>query len=381
MKKLKSYKENNHSVSFNVFPWNNNFETGIAKIDEQHKILVKLLNDLSKTLINDEEIEIKKAFDKLADYTTFHFKDEETIWTEYFSDDQKLLSHKKNHSSFLPKITELKEQNTDTPLSDVVENIIKFLIHWLAFHIIDIDKRMALTIEALHSGYPLEEAKQISDEKMSGSMRILVETVLNMYDILSSRAIDLLRERKARIKAEEKLREANRKLEELSITDQLTGLYNRRYFDKVFESELKRAKRNRVELTFIMIDIDCFKNFNDNFGHIGGDATLKKVAAKIQDCCRRSNDFAFRIGGEEFGVLATNIHSEKAVQLGEKLRTSIEHLKIEHKYNRASDYVTVSIGVFNKIPSLDDTVNSFNKIADNRLYQAKASGRNRVIAS
>jgi len=291
------------------------------------------------------------------------------------------VSHQEVHATFLPKVLEIKEQEAGKPLGDIVEKIIKFLIRWLAFHIIDVDKRMAMVIRAVQSGSSLEDAKILADKKMSGSMRVLIETILNMYDGLSSRAIDLMRERSARIKAEESLKKANERLKELSITDQLTGLYNRRYFNTVFQTEMRRARREKRPLTYILMDIDFFKSFNDNYGHPEGDTALERVGGRLIEACRRPSDYAFRIGGEEFVVLATNMSGKNAGAFGEILRASIEGLKIPHNYSTVNKHMTISVGVVNKIPSLDDTLENFAKIADVRLYKAKELGRNRVIAS
>lgn len=202
--------------NFEVFPWNKNFETGHPEIDEQHKKLVELLNNLANTLVNEEEIEVSRAFKELADYADYHFSEEESIWSKYLKSDHLLESHQLTHASFLPKVLEIKERDQHKPLLIVVENIVKFLIRWLAFHIIDDDKRLSIIIHEMNDGKSLHEAKVTADEKMSGTIKILIETVLSMYDGLSARTLNLLRERNARIKAEDSLREANRKLEEFN---------------------------------------------------------------------------------------------------------------------------------------------------------------------
>ena len=318
---------NNHLDHFEVFPWNKNFETGIATIDEQHKVLVSLLNELAGTLARDDQLEINRVFDELAEYANFHFETEEAIWVEYFGDDSWLSSHQLTHSSFLPKVVELKEQDTNKPLIEIIESIVKFLIRWLAFHIIDNDKRLALVVHNMEKGLSFEEAKVASDKKMSGSIRVLIETVMTMYDGLSSRTLDLMRERHERKKIEEELheantqlREANIKLEELAITDQLTGLFNRRHFNNIFKQELKRANRENTYLSLIIMDIDFFKKLNDNYGHSKGDRVLVQLGQKLINLCQRPGDYAFRLGGEEFGVLAANLEPQGTVEFAEILR-------------------------------------------------------------
>ena len=373
-------KQNSADIDhFEVFPWNDNFKTGHEIIDDQHKKLVHLLNKLATTLVNDEFLAVNSAFEELANYANIHFDEEEGIWSKYFGEDSWFSSHQLTHATFLPKILELKEQHAGKPLSNVVEQVIKFLIRWLAFHIIDNDKRMAIVIEAMESGASLEKAKIIADKKMSGSMRVLIETVLTMYDGLSSRTLELLRETNARRKAEEQLKEANKKLEKLSITDQLTGIYNRRYLGSVFENESRRALRNKSLLTYYLIDIDFFKSFNDNYGHLAGDHALKQVASHMKYICRRPSDFTFRIGGEEFVILSTNRTLDEASMFGEIIRNSIQELKILHEYSEVSSYVTVSIGGVCKVPSPESTLDEYMGTADKRLYNAKSSGRNRMV--
>jgi diguanylate cyclase (GGDEF)-like protein len=257
----------------------------------------------------------------------------------------------------------------------------KFLVRWLAFHIIYDDKRMAVAIDAMKAGASIEEAKIIADKEMRGSLHVLIDTILNMYNSLSTRTLDLFRERNARIRAEEKLKEANRKLANLSNTDQLTGLYNRRFLDMVFEHELRRAIRDASLLTFYMIDVDYFKYYNDNYGHLAGDFILKQVADNLKQVCRRPNDYVFRIGGEEFGILTTFRTENEASEFGGIIRQSIEDLKIPHELSSVNKYVTVSIGGRCHTPLSRCRFKEYMEIADKRLYKAKAAGRNRTVMS
>jgi len=366
--------------AFEVFPWNSNLETGVQIIDEQHMALVALLNKLARTLIYEEPAEVQAVFTELADYANFHFGAEEQIWQCYFQNDEWFSGHCARHSRFLPAILKIKEGGTELPLADIVENIVKFLIRWLAFHIIDNDKRMALAIAAVETGMPLLEAKSKAESQMSGSMRMLIDTILKMYEGLSSNAIALMKERRARIKAEDELKKANKKLKNLSITDQLTGLHNRRHFLTIFKQELARARRSQTELSYMLIDIDAFKAFNDNYGHVQGDSALEIVGRCLRQVCRRGSDFAFRLGGEEFGILATNLTADKAEVFAEIVRAKIEGLRIAHEYSPIGKWLTVSIGLVIKIPAGDDTLERFSKFADTQLYLAKKEGKNRVKA-
>ena len=376
----KKFEEVEKFEELEVFPWNENFETGIQEVDEQHKTLVILLNKLANSLTQEKIAKVEDTFSQLAKYADYHFKSEEKIWEKYF-DKRNLLfkSRKHSHDSFLPTVIELQEKNKDKPFYDTAEEILLFLIRWLAFHIIDEDKRLALIIDSINNGKELNEAKLISDSQMGGSMKILVEAILSMYDSLSKKAINLIRERKARILAQKELRKINKKLEKLSITDQLTGLHNRRHFEEIFEQELKRAKRNNTIISLILFDIDYFKKLNDTYGHIQGDKALKSVAKCMKRVCKRANDFAFRVGGEEFAIVITNEESKTAIELCEILKKEIEEAQILNENSSVSKYLTISAGVVSKIPNDLDDIDSFSKIADERLYEAKELGRNLII--
>ena len=362
-----------------IFPWSENLETGITIIDEQHKKIICILNKLVNTLVNDDATEVSRVFDELAAYAKYHFETEEAIWKQHFSDDKWMLSRQKTHASFLPDIISLKDELGDKPLREVVEHLIKFLIHWLASHIIDGDKRMAIVLQNVNAGTSLKDAKKISDEEMGDSSQILIDTVLTMYDEISSRTIELMREILERKKAEKELRQANKKLEKLAITDQLTGLHNRRHFDEVFELELRRSKRDKNYLSFIIFDLDYFKKLNDRYGHVQGDLALKQVGHKLKELCRRPSDFAFRLGGEEFGVLIADQTSLCGETFAEMIRAEIKSLGIPNVDSNASNYLTASVGVITKIPSANDSAELYMHAADDRLYQAKAQGRNQIV--
>lgn len=165
---------------------------------------------------------------------------------------------------------------------------------------------------------------------------------------------------------------------ELSITDDLTGLYNRRYFNQRFEREVQRAKRYRRPLSIIMVDIDYFKNYNDINGHLLGDEVLKKVAYLIESNLRKA-DIIARYGGEEFVILLPEIDKSHADQVAEKLRRTIELKHFPKEQYQPNKNLTISMGLAT-LP--DDSTNSRELIefADRALYRAKAEGRNRVVA-
>lgn len=176
-------------------------------------------------------------------------------------------------------------------------------------------------------------------------------------------------------------RELEEKLKRLSVLDGLTGIGNRRLFDETLDKEWKRAMRDQLPLSLILLDIDFFKLYNDSYGHQGGDTCLKQVATALAQCSQRPADLVARYGGEEFAVILPETNLEGASNLAEAIRSSIENLKIEHNKNTASSYVTVSSGVSVMTPNRGALCEQLISNADKALYQAKENGRNQVSVS
>lgn len=169
-----------------------------------------------------------------------------------------------------------------------------------------------------------------------------------------------------------------KRIEEHSITDSLTGLYNRRFFDETFTNELRISKRENKTLVLLIIDIDYFKQYNDTYGHIRGDEALKDVAVTMKSFFKRANDYAYRLGGEEFAVSFYTNNINSAFERAELLRKKIEDLKIEHSASGVSDYLSISIGLSFIQKECIMEADEIYQITDKALYKAKNSGRNRV---
>lgn len=170
-------------------------------------------------------------------------------------------------------------------------------------------------------------------------------------------------------------------IEKISITDGLTKLYNRRYFDQMFKQQLSLASRVSRKLVFCLLDIDHFKQYNDTYGHQMGDEALKKVASALKLSLKRETDMVFRLGGEEFGALFFVQKDLDAISTARKVREKIENLKLEHKKNSASPYVTVSMGLYLYKGGRDIKPEHIYKLCDDLLYKAKKKGRNQIVSN
>jgi diguanylate cyclase (GGDEF)-like protein len=178
------------------------------------------------------------------------------------------------------------------------------------------------------------------------------------------------------------LEAANRKLQGLAATDGLTGLSNRRHLDEHLETEWRRAAREGQELSFMMVDVDFFKKYNDAYGHLQGDECLRRVASSLKESVRRPGDIVARYGGEEFAILLPNTPASGGGHVALLAQKRVAAMQIEHKASEASQYVTVSIGVATLTPkTLGESLETLTEQADQALYQAKRLGRNRVFSA
>tara|TARA_B110000196_G_scaffold190640_2_gene163348 strand:+ start:2204 stop:3145 length:942 start_codon:yes stop_codon:yes gene_type:complete len=168
-----------------------------------------------------------------------------------------------------------------------------------------------------------------------------------------------------------------RRLSSLSMTDGLTQIANRRYFDDFYTAEWRRACREQGNIGLIMIDVDNFKSFNDHYGHLQGDQCLTQIAQQLKSVVQRPRDFVARFGGEEFIVVLPSIQPEGLVVVAERLKQAIDHLNITHDYSNASNIVTVSMGLAWVEPDKSYLPTEIIAAADEALYSAKDAGRNR----
>jgi diguanylate cyclase (GGDEF)-like protein len=298
----------------------------------------------------------------------------------------------------------------------LVKNDGRQLVHWplLADSIgADLSKGPLLTLHASHneSGnamlispvdglerlngynhvqhYPLVSMVALSKSEILATWR--EETLLHgaiavgIICVLGFLGLRLIEQINLRAQAEEEARhtgnalfELNQTLERLALQDGLTGLANRRQFDTALQNELSRATRAASSLALIMIDVDCFKKYNDIYGHLAGDECLRQVGKVIQSAEGRSGDLAARYGGEEFVVLLPNTDVQGALKVAEKIRNAIRQLEIRHDGNLPG-VVTISAGVNVLMPVTgNDTPSLLIGSADEALYLAKSAGRNQT---
>ena len=209
-------------AKFEIFPWNANFETGIDVVDAQHRTLVALLNRMAQQFIDGStEAQTRQILGELADYAEHHFSTEEAVWLAAFGQDAHLHSHQQSHRAFFEHIAHL--QAGQRPFQAVLDDLFGYLSSWLAFHILDSDKRMAKAAQAMKEGLPLAQAHERADEEMHGATATLIQTVLDMYRKISAQALSLMHERHARIQAEQAVGRIQQERDRQQLATELAG--------------------------------------------------------------------------------------------------------------------------------------------------------------
>lgn len=211
------------------------------------------------------------------------------------------------------------------------------------------------------------------------SYQQLEEYAQTLEQKVEERTQELRLEIEQRKQIELALREANEELQRISILDELTGIANRRCFEERLTYEWQRMLREQGFLSLILCDVDYFKAYNDAYGHPAGDRCLQQVAYALQQAARRTTDLVARYGGEEFAVLLPGTPPAGAKRVAEAIREELAKLRVEHLDSPVNPYVTLSLGVFGFVPSVERTPKLLVSGADRALYQAKHQGRNQVV--
>jgi len=181
--------------AIDIFPWNEHFNTGLADVDQQHRKLVELLNTLAVHVAYQTGLlQLNTIIHDLLDYTVYHFQTEERIWQEFLPGDSDELKHKESHAKFVEKVQHLRQAQVVNPTEQVVQDALTFLASWLVSHILESDKKLALTVLAIQSGLEIEAAKERADDQMNGATRDLIDLILFFYGTLTSNTIHLMRE-------------------------------------------------------------------------------------------------------------------------------------------------------------------------------------------
>jgi diguanylate cyclase (GGDEF)-like protein/hemerythrin-like metal-binding protein/PAS domain S-box-containing protein len=268
-----------------IFPWSDKFATGIDLIDEQHQVLVELLNKLAVHFAQgSDELTLHAVYDELTDYTVYHFDMEEGIWGHYFGEDELATKHYETHKSFVAEVNRLRGSLFSPERERAFEEVVSFLTQWLAFHILETDAYMAQIVLRLQDGMSMSDAKQVALQRLQGATHVLIEAVLHMFNGLSNRTLELVHEIKQRREAEAKLRLANdiiaNSADAIFITD-AQGLITDA--NRAFLQDVKRSREALLGQPIAAVKADLFGDPGKDIwsaatrsGHWAGELTVRR---------------------------------------------------------------------------------------------------------
>ena len=372
-----------------TFVWGEEFYTGESLVDEQHHGLVDLFNRLSESLVDETSEEaVELAFAQLMDYAKTHFSAEEALMRSAGVDVRHVTLHRRLHDEFTDQVLAL--WGARQSLANPAEIFLSFLTAWLCLHVLGVDQSLARQLAVIRSGEAAEQAFYREEQRPKDkSAEAMITALRNTYRIVSQLSLELISANRflenrvaARTvelqHANAALQIANQQLEVYSQTDGLLGIANRQCFDRRLVDEWNRAIRDQLPLGLLMIDVDFFKNYNDEYGHLGGDSCLQAVARVAASKMVRAVDLLARYGGEEFVVILPHTALAGAKKVAESIRAAVSALAIPHRASAVAEYVTVSIGVASLLPDRSAQASDAVLAADRALYLAKQQGRNRV---
>ncbi len=375
-----------------AFVWDQHFTTGLERVDQQHHHLVALINQLGESLIagqtGDPE-SLQAIFGDLAAYAQYHFAEEERLMAEIGVSPRHSDPHRQHHVDFVEQVSTM--WNSRNSMADPAETLHGFLRSWLGFHILGEDQAMARQIALIRGGKSPEQAYEAASVRNDNATASLLQALHTLYHVLSVQNRDLaaanfgLEERVAERTTElalanQSLTDLNHRLRELSNSDGLLEIANRRHFDAKLDEEWRRAQRQSQALSLLMIDVDHFKRYNDSYGHQAGDRCLQSVARAAQSALRRPGDLLARYGGEELAVVLPNTDLGGATLVAQAIQRALAELHVPHADSPVADRVTVSIGAATMVPDRQSHSAQLLAAADHALYSAKEGGRNRICS-
>jgi diguanylate cyclase (GGDEF)-like protein/hemerythrin-like metal-binding protein len=364
------------------FVWSDIYETEVPLVDKEHRKLVDLINQFGSLLAQNqvETSDIQDVLKELLDYAEYHFRNEEGLMRESKISARHFDQHVISHNDFLVEVKMLY-QAFSSKNRESASQLLEFLIHWLVYHILGIDRNMAKQLKKIQSGATPEQAYESEEKERDKSTEPLVAALNGLFHQVSLRNKELIQlnlslEEKVAQRTQELL-DINRYLEELSLTDTLTNLPNRRHAIHSLKLLWEESKIEEQPLVCMMIDADHFKEVNDTYGHDAGDVVLVELANTLRDCFR-SDDIVCRLGGDEFMVICPDTDQAGGLFIAEQARQKVSELRVVTGGEPWQG--SISVGVAARTPEMD-SFDSLMKKADDGVYAAKRDGKNCVRSS
>lgn len=359
-----------------LFVWDRSFSTGLQAMDDQHRGLIDIFNELHRTQFDiaypadKRELAMRRAFDRLMAYARAQFADEEALMQDKGLDEHHQFVHRRQHEQFIRNLREMWNERQTLP--DPSARMMGFLASWIGLHVLGTDQSMVRQMQGIDEGQSAAEVYERENAVSDKGLRTILNMVGRLYQDLSAQTRGL-------VDTERQLQAMSERLEAHARFDELLQVANRRYFDQRLAEEVARSFRGEMPLSVLVVELDFFPNYGDKLGLPAADACLQAVTQAVAGAMKRTTDLVARHGGHRLVVMMPETDRHGAAQAAWRIVETVSTLQLPHPDSEAASVVTASIGVAGWVPrSREDGLLLLSE-AEAAQALARQQGGNRYV--
>lgn len=357
-----------------LFVWDRGFSTGLQAMDDQHRGLIDIFNELHRTQFDihypadKRELAMRRAFDRLMAYARAQFASEEALMAEKGVDEHHQFVHRRQHEQFIRNLREMWNERETLP--DLNARMMGFLSSWIGLHVLGVDPAMTRQLQQIDAGVSPAEAYEREASVSDKGLRAILNMIGRLYQDLSA-------QNHAQVQAQQALTHLSERLEVHARFDELLQVANRRYFDQRLSEEVARSFRGEDPVSVLAVTLDFFPNYGNQLGLPAADACLQAVTQAVASAMKRTTDLVARHGPHELVVMMPETDRHGAAQAAHRVVESIAGLQLPHPDSGVAPVVTASVGVAGWIPRGRDDAGLLLSEAEAACSLARNEGGNR----
>lgn len=365
-----------------VFVWDRSFSTGLQAMDDQHRGLIDIFNELHRTLFDvhlpadRRDVSMRRAFDRLMAYARAQFAGEEALMQSCGLDERHQFVHRRQHEQFIRNLRELWADRET--LADPASRLMGFLSSWIGLHVLGVDQAMVRQMRLVEEGQTAQQAYAREDTVSDKGLRSILNMVGRLYQDLSQQTHALAQARLDLFETERQLSVLGNRLAVHSRFDELLQIPNRRYFDQRLREEVARAFRSEDPLSVLVIALDFPGQDGDAWGLSAADTCLQTVTQAVAGAMKRTTDLVARHGPQRLVVMMPETDRHGASLAAQRVVDAVGGLVLPHPEGEVAPRVTASVGVAGWVPRSRDDGDLLRCEAEAAQAFAHAEGGNRI---
>ena len=365
-----------------VFVWDRSFSTGLQAMDDQHRGLIDIFNELHRTLFDinlsadRRDVTMRRSFDRLMAYARAQFADEEALMQSCGLDERHQFVHRRQHEQFIRNLRELWADRET--LADPASRLMGFLSSWIGLHVLGVDQAMVRQMRLVEDGETAKQAHDREDSVSDKGLRAILNMVGRLYQDLSQQTRVLGQARHDLFESERLLSAMGDRLEVYSRFDELLQIPNRRYFDQRLHEEVARAFRSEDPLSVLVISLDFLTNHSDSISLSAADACLQTVTRAVAGAMKRTTDLVARHGPHRLVVMMPETDRHGASLAAQRVVDGVALLALPQSDTEDALKVTASVGVAGWVPRSREDGELLVCEAEAAQEYARLEGGNRI---